>query len=51
MSARRTRTAAAVIVPFAAWLATGAESIGGKAPPRAARSVHLSWQAPDVLFF
>jgi hypothetical protein len=26
---------------------SAAESIGGKAPPRAARSVHLQWQAPD----
>ena len=35
---------------LAAWCAlpiSAAESIGGKGPPRAARSVHLQWQAPE----
>lgn len=35
---------------LAAWCVLpifAAESIGGKGPPRAARSVHLQWQAPE----
>lgn len=35
----------------AACAAPAAESLGGKEPPRAARSVHLGWPAPDAELF
>jgi hypothetical protein len=47
----KTRTAIIVILLLAACATDAAESIGGKGPPRAARSVHLAWQAPDAVLF
>ena len=36
---------------LSATIAAGAESIGGKEPPRAARSVHLQWTTPESAAF
>lgn len=36
---------------LSATITAGAESIGGKEPPRAARSVHLQWTAPESAAF
>ncbi len=40
-----------VSILCAAAIGTCAESIGGTEPPRAARSVHLQWPAPDSVLF
>jgi Domain of unknown function (DUF3472) len=56
-SGRSVRRAAslvlAIVVPAvtAATNEVGVESIGGKGPPRAARSVHLGWSAPECDVF
>jgi hypothetical protein len=45
------RLLAATIASGLVWPSSGVESIGGDRPPRAARSVHLGWQAPESDLF